>query len=242
MNVKKHPGFILAVDYSFFQKHPDFGYGVTYYPTASFINEVASSLVLREREHLDNSVNPEGHKGDQKYRQLLPYVIIRRTDENGVVRYLPYRRTSGVGESRLAGNVSIGFGGHIDLNDIVTNADSSIDLVEVIRQATTRELDEEVRFLSEIDELEIPATNIKQCFGDLFILDNANDVGKLHVGLIMTVDLDMYANATTKEDELASMDWKTAEELLNSELQLENWTWLYLGQQHPSLVTSKNPD
>ena len=50
---------------------------------------------------------------DPSFKQLIPYVIFRHTDDDGTVRILHYARGSGGGESRLHAKLSIGIGGHI---------------------------------------------------------------------------------------------------------------------------------
>ncbi len=153
--VKKHPQFVLAVDNAYFSNSiclPPSGEGwpllafadsVNVYSYDHFVQDVVSQLVICEREMLDNSICIEDStvspsdtlpRGNPYYRQVLPYVVARQKQPDGSYVYYRYRRTKGVGESRLAGNGSIGYGGHVDLADIVHH-NSVIDLPETLALA-----------------------------------------------------------------------------------------------------------
>lgn len=180
---------------------------------------VQSSIVIGERAALEK---------DQTVRQVLPYVILSQFDESaGCMKYVPYRRTKMVGESRLAGNVSVGFGGHIDLADVY-HENSVVDLIATIGHSLNRELDEEVEFSidgkepSEEDAFELSLLNVG------IIIDDSNEVGKVHMGVVINGQLPAGFSATCAEKELESMEMMTASELLNSGLPLENWTRIAL--------------
>lgn len=217
---KKHKQFILAMEQAYFADHPKFGQGIVKYPAGPWLEEIQSHLIIAERHMLET--NP-------KYRQLLPYVILQRRGVDGVMRFLPYRRMSGVGESRLVGNVSVGYGGHIDLQDMSFCDESIVYLHTTIRDAIFRELDEELRFSNTATETQVSAeagTAIQ--YGNAFILDDSNEVGKVHVGIVIEALLKQDVRATSAEAALESMPAMTASELLDSGLPLENWTRLYL--------------
>lgn len=81
---------------------------------------------------------------DERYRQFIPYVSIWGTDNTVLV----YRRPGkGEGESRLQGQRSIGFGGHVDQPDYAAQGlptpDVRIDPVSHLHGAMVRELQEE---------------------------------------------------------------------------------------------------
>lgn len=222
MSSIKHPQFILAADAAFFKNGSFETSGLSRFSATLFLQDVQSSLVVAQRARLEK---------DEQYRQLLPYVIIRKasTTPNEFI-YYPYQRLNGVGEEKLAGMVSIGYGGHIDLNDIIVDSNSVIDLRQTIFDATERELDEEVvlngtppLIRTEFDK------NIQ--FDNTFIVDSSVEVNKFHAGIIMTNTIASYRNIDTKEKELKFLQPMTAKELLESGLPLESWTEIYLRAQ-----------
>uniref|UniRef100_A0AAU6W0K7 Nudix hydrolase domain-containing protein n=1 Tax=Pseudomonas phage Nican01 TaxID=3138540 RepID=A0AAU6W0K7_9CAUD len=176
------------------------------------IELVQEGIVIGQREALEK---------DESVRQVLPYVILSQFDESaGVMKYIPYRRTKLVGESRLAGNVSVGFGGHIDLDDVVSKG-SVVDLIATIGQAVGRELQEEVIF-SGMDGADISLFSVGM------ILDNSDEVGKVHLGVVMNAQLPPGATAVCAEEELESLRPMTARELLDSGLPIESWSRIAL--------------
>ncbi len=217
---KKHPQFILAMDASYFTNHPTFEFkqGFNVFPSEDFIKEAQSHLVIRERETLEK---------DPTYRQVLPYVIVRQRNSDGKILYQPYRRTSMVGESRLAGNVSIGYGGHIDYDDIATDQDTPgvVNLYQTIFLAAAREVQEELNTRDHANTTMF--NNTPLTFPGYFILDDTNEVGKVHVGVIMFLDLPDNIDLDINEEELTYMPQMTAEQLAASDLPIENWSRIF---------------
>lgn len=171
-------------------------------------------LTIRQREHLEN---------DATYRQIIPYIMVSVKGEDGIVRFAPYVRTAAGGESKLHNNVSIGFGGHIDLAD-VAHIESTIDLVETVAQAAMRELAEELRFvrLGDGETWEMPV-------GDIGVLiDDSNEVGKVHMGVVLTCIVPHQVGVESNEDAIEVLPLMTASQLLESGLPLENWTRIVL--------------
>lgn len=233
MTAKKHPQFILAATKLFFdafKAKQESQSSIFEYNYTELLEDIQSHLIIGERHSLE--LNSD-------YRQILPYVIVRENDGSGVTKYVTYRRTSKVGEQRLAGNVSIGFGGHIDLSDIVYDNKSVISLSATIQSAAMREYAEELELIdSSVVETENTTEYYKGDFiiGELLILDDSNSVGKVHAGFIMIVDLPLNCKMTTVEEELESLPSMTAQELLSSDLPLENWTKIYL--EHVTLLAT----
>lgn len=105
---------------------------------------------------------------DSRYKQIIAYVVLRHVD-----RVFHYRRSSAVGEPRLAGLRSVGVGGHLNADDVAGVVD-----VGSLRRAIRRELTEEV------DLAEQPSVRFIGV-----INDDSTDVGKVHVGLVALADL-----------------------------------------------------
>ena len=60
------------------------------------------------------SFKPRGAmETDPRYKQLIPYVLMQWTDDDGKVHLFTYTRGGGGGESRLHAKRSVGIGGHI---------------------------------------------------------------------------------------------------------------------------------
>lgn len=163
--------------------------------------------------------------GDNAYRQLLPYVTFRRGDQ-----VLPYLRGKGVGENRLAGNASVGWGGHIDIIDLVFDANSVIDVVATVMKNIKRELSEEMRCFTLADNAgDINLLEAGELVFTGFINDNSNEVGRLHLGLTFDFIMKDGYDATAREEELRILPWQTKEELRAMPgVTLESWTDLRL--------------
>lgn len=178
------------------------------------------------RAHLDkrdNGQDDEGRilpSGDTDYWQILPYLSVEH-DEKPFL----YRRTKKVGESRLAGNTSIGVGGHVAIDEMDIDCDvgfdvpafsSADDLNYVILRSIEREIEEELG-------VTIDANNAQDI---CFIVDHSNDVGKLHLGLGMRIAVDEPVSCA--EEELESIGHLSFSELEMMDSH-ENWTKFLLG-------------
>ena len=59
---------------------------------------------------------------DASFKQLIPYVLFRFTDDEGTVQLFQYTRGKGQGEKRLHSKRSVGIGGHICSLDATVEA------------------------------------------------------------------------------------------------------------------------
>lgn len=170
----------------------------------------------------DNGQDSEGRilpLGDPDYWQILPYICVEYDDKPFL-----YRRSKKVGESRLAGNTSIGVGGHVAVDDIdiecevgfdIPAFNSKRDLKKVIMASIEREIDEELGVI-------IDARNAEDI---CFIVDHSNDVGKLHLGLGMRIAVEDPVSCA--EQELESIGHLSIAELRMMDGH-ENWTKILL--------------
>lgn len=232
----KHPQFIVAT----LNSHcVESGLQDGYNPSddiavQAFNDNLLDALIIARRNRLDgkpNYVQGQGfefdYSGDRDFRQLLPYtVLVCNVDCQDYL--LTYQRGQGVGESRLAGNASVGFGGHVDLADVVSNDKSEINIQATLRDAALRELTEELRFVGQ--DANFIRDSAREYPGGI-LFDNSNDVGKLHVGLVAFYCLPAALNPLSlqvecAEEELTMIGWKTPEELLATDLNAESWTRL----------------
>ncbi|MDU0812733.1 hypothetical protein [Bacillus siamensis] len=143
---------------------------------------------------------------DPRFKQPIPYVVIRRDDEVFV-----YERLAGGGESRLHNKLSLGFGGHMN------PMEGAASFAEVLKQNTDRELAEELHIL-EKDKQNIVTLGL--------INDDENSVGKVHIGILSALQLAPGAQVEVKEKEQIAGRWMKVKELKEEDVyqRLETWS------------------
>ena len=267
----KHPQSILAVEAQPFVKELNLKEGFNVLSEDLFLRAATRHFIVALRDQLDNKrtelqdvvdqinyiadlhgielefKNPPPliqYNGDRTKLQLLPYLVFVEHGYDGNPRIARYQRGKGVGESRLAGNNSIGYGGHPDLCDVLTNADilnlngdedliteedeSTVNVRASLYSGMRREIEEEVEKFSQ----ETPTPSFMG-----LILDRSNDVGHLHLGVVYGVDLFVGEQAIPREEQLIKLDSLTVQELVDDE-NLESWSKIIA--QH--LLTQVNAD
>lgn len=143
---------------------------------------------------------------DPRFKQPIPYVVIRRDDEVFV-----YERLAGGGESRLHNKLSLGFGGHMN------PMEGAVAFSEVLKQNTDRELAEEL-YIREEDKQNIVTLGL--------INDDENDVGKVHIGILSALQLASAAQVEVKEKDQIAGRWMKLSELKEENVyqRLEAWS------------------
>ncbi|ASF55236.1 putative protein ymaB [Bacillus velezensis M27] len=143
---------------------------------------------------------------DPRFKQPIPYVVIRRDDEVFV-----YERLAGGGESRLHNKLSLGFGGHMN------PMEGAASFLEVLKQNTDRELAEEL-YIREEDKQNIVTLGL--------INDDENDVGKVHIGILSALQLAPAAQVEVKEKDQIAGRWMKLSELKEENVyhRLEAWS------------------
>ncbi|MBA5710380.1 hypothetical protein DT036_04400 [Bacillus velezensis] len=143
---------------------------------------------------------------DPRFKQPIPYVVIRRDDEVFV-----YERLAGGGESRLHNKLSLGFGGHMN------PMEGAASFSEVLKQNTDRELAEEL-YIREEDKQNIVTLGL--------INDDENDVGKVHIGILSALQLAPAAQVEVKEKDQIAGRWMKLSELKEENVyqSLEAWS------------------
>jgi predicted NUDIX family phosphoesterase len=139
---------------------------------------------------------------DPSYKQVVPYVVVRRG-----VEVLMYRRSPAGGEERLRQQWSIGVGGHVETQDI------SLAFPKNHRVAVDRAACREVREETGID-LVGPGLPVG------VVNDEETDVGRCHVGIVYEVDIG--AAEVKYGPELHSAAFLLPERIEVG--QLENWS------------------
>lgn len=107
---------------------------------------------------------------DETWLQLLPYIVVN-TDDNSVFMYT---RGGGGAEARLHGNYSVGVGGHVDIAPLNIG-----ELLSVLQLEASREIMEEI-------EIDVQHTDLTPTH---FICDPTNPVGRVHLGLLIGIQL-----------------------------------------------------
>ncbi|MBN2845537.1 MAG: phosphoesterase [Deltaproteobacteria bacterium] len=137
---------------------------------------------------------------DYQYKQLIPYIIL--SHDNTI---FSYRRGKLLNEKRLAGNYSIGLGGHVSVNDV--------DLFEVsYHEAMLRELTEEVEIRTNYTQTIVAMLN-----------DDSNDVGRVHIGIIYFFDL-KYPAVFPKEKSINEPEFISIPSLIKNVERYESWS------------------
>jgi predicted NUDIX family phosphoesterase len=174
---------------------------------------------------------------DEDFVQPIPYVVMRKGDN-----VLAYTRGQAGGEGRLHDKVSVGFGGHIDLEDIARTEDGAIDLKGSVWMAVIRELLEElgieIPVIERIDDTWAIQEDVAAALTFRYVISSdASAVDRVHVGLCCVVDYGALVAADVElkhEDAIENAQWANPWELLrrhtDGEIQLETWSELVLTQ------------
>lgn len=189
-----------------------------------FYSHAAPWVVIGQRERLEM---------DNNIRQILPYTILSRLRQ-GVEEFFLYQRTHKVGESRLGGKISVGLGGHIDLDDVVFK-DNIINLQATVEAANIREFCEEVVATTN-DDQDIDLAQVFTLTSDKFeirnvgfINDKSDAVGQVHFAVVNAIRVPADWQFVCREDELVTYGWYTASEALERfGAQLESWSNIVL--------------
>jgi predicted NUDIX family phosphoesterase len=221
----KHPQHILAFEKATFGIEPLSGF--IQMPPKELFESAGKSLFIGRRAELET---------DERFGQALPYIVMyqRPTEFQTSPRVFTYQRTTKVGEERLAGALSVGGGGHVDIADVALNG-SVIDVVLTFARAIARELNEEFVFkhpgshnMLSFDQVRATHTDFFPKFVGL-INDTSNAVGRVHYGMVMAMEVPHGFEPRCREEELTTIGWTLPSETLAlGEGALENWSQLVL--------------
>ena len=129
------------------------------------------------------------------YKQIIPYVVIRRDDA-----FYLLQRTPKQTEARLHHKLSIGVGGHI-------NPDTP-ELLDGLQ----KELEEEVEVSGDYDLSFVGILN-----------DDSTEVGSVHLGAVFVLDAHA-GDVQVRETEKMTGRWVERAELARLREQLESWS------------------
>jgi predicted NUDIX family phosphoesterase len=149
---------------------------------------------------------------DRTVIQLVSVFVVRFQD-----KYLTYKRTKRLPESRLHGYYSLAFGGHLNPDDLrpllnIFDPDLASPLL-------LRELGEELR-------LDPQAAPILEYRGLLY--DDSRDVSKQHLGITYDVFLGSNQFEIGERGFLMDAKFETLEHVVSRQEEFENWSWILI--------------
>lgn len=141
---------------------------------------------------------------NQNYKQPIPYAVLQKGDQ-----VFGYKRLKKGGEKRLHDQLSIGVGGHM-------NAIKDTNFWEAVAENLRRELTEELFISTSNLNLEIVG----------LINDDLNEVGKVHLGVLLVVKLPEIAEVSVRETDQLEGFWLHKKDFDNPEVfnLLESWS------------------
>ncbi len=145
---------------------------------------------------------------NETFRQIIPYVVLQV--DGKIISYL---RTPAGTDQRLHGRRSIGFGGHVELCDLVVK-NGTIDLIATLENAALREVHEE-----------IGALHVVHRSWRGILVDNRTSVGRVHIGIASYWQLDR-APRISHEATIGDVQLNPANAI--SSMALEHWSALVL--------------
>lgn len=143
---------------------------------------------------------------DPNFKQLIPYMVIYSKD-----KVFCYKRTKKSGEKRLHDLYSLGIGGHINPSDSNECPEKRFE------NGMFRELSEEV-------DIKPPYSNM--FYG--FINDNSNDVGKVHFGVCMIIQVQSTESVKLIDPVLKSGEFEEIHVVKKNSDLFENWSKLVI--------------
>lgn len=155
------------------------------------------STITTHQEYMQRSLA----ETDPSYKQIIPYMVFTFAN-----KYFVMQRKSTASEQRLAGKLSLGIGGHMRQEDIIG---------KTIFDWAKREFEEEVSYTG---SLKISTLGI--------LNDDTNDVGKVHIGLVLLLQGDN--DKISIKDEHKNGVLLTKQECLNQKNAMESWSQLIL--------------
>lgn len=146
---------------------------------------------------------------DPGFKQLIPYCVLTRKGGEGL-EVFAYKRLAGGGERRLYGRISLGVGGHMNVVPSLTAPAESL-----IRESL-REIGEEVWLETTGDPRPVPIGLIN---------DERDDVGRVHIGVLLELRLPRGAQVQVRELTRLSGDWMSVATLAmpGYRVRLEGW-------------------
>jgi predicted NUDIX family phosphoesterase/dephospho-CoA kinase len=193
-------------------------------PRSNVESEVLSSanLIAMDRRKAEMS---------DEYKQVLVYVMVRRRNQ-----ILAYRRGKySLTDRMLVGSDCVGFGGHVDNNDIDLFSKDSIG----IKHAVARELLEELT-VPPVDRERLLLGNGISIVG--YLNDDSSAVGRRHFAVIVeywVANEGDWDQPLRGEESITKLRWLGVDENLPNAQQFEYWSQLVLRRFLPSTLSTE---
>jgi predicted NUDIX family phosphoesterase len=188
---------------------------------------INAHLSIRQRQLLEN---------DASFLQILPYTLIGYRNALGEVHMTTYYRKKGHGEERLEGNMSFGWGGHVEIEDLAWRENGDLDFDQTVFQNLVRELGEECIFIDTRTGEEVSVHDLVPSLNALvaqgFILDERNDVGKHHLALVNLLVLPGYIKLVKREKEHLQGEVMSVDQLLAAIASFEPWSEIIINSHY----------
>lgn len=146
-------------------------------------------------------------ESDERFCQIVSYVIIRQNNS-----LLTYRRSPAAGEDRLHGKLSCGIGGHVGAEDLCLSR-CEIDGLATVFRAADREV---------FEELSAPNPKKKGILGVLW--DDANPVGRVHVGIVAIWDFAHDDLISSIDPGIADVGFMEPDLIVKNSVNAETWS------------------
>lgn len=162
------------------------------------------------------------------FRHPIPYALIHRYNEaKNQIEFFVYQRTKQVGEQLLAGNHSIGGGGHPEAQSMRFYPNWTLNAKEALISSLIDELDEEFIWGGKTFQELVRDTAITFS-QEGFIRDDVNAVGQQHLGIVYSIGVPPHIDVECREAELLTVGWRTLEEIVDpaSGFNLERWSYI----------------
>ncbi|MBP6870085.1 hypothetical protein KBC04_04335 [Candidatus Babeliales bacterium] len=155
------------------------------------------SIITEHQQYLERYLAEK----DVSFKQIIPYMIF-----NFENKYFVMERKATASEQRLAGKLSLGIGGHMRQEDMEG---------KTIFDWAQREFEEEIIYTGNLTISTLGILN-----------DDTNDVGKVHLGLVLLLKGDN--DQIFIKDEHKSGVLLSKEECLEKFNRMESWSQLIL--------------
>ena len=176
-------------------------------------------------------------ENEPAYLQLIPYITLISvdTEKQSQVIY-KYVRGTASNEDRLINKLSIGLGGHIE-----TIPNDEVSIYHVIAETIVRELSEEVGLPYDTGKITM-LENLLSAGACPLIYSDFDDVGKVHLGLQIILQVDFNIQLDPDKVEVTQAGFATTKELVaemtSGNSVLEDWSIITLSR----IITATNQE
>lgn len=183
-------------------------------------NHIEKFFITMRRGHATDDPTPKENNAEINfdYKQPIPYAVVKKGHKVFV-----YERLAGGGEVRLQGKLSLGVGGHMNKTEDSFNMSLLGNL--------QRELNEELN-------IDLPAEGVMHLETIGFINNELDEVGKVHLGILVVVNLPEGTEVTVRETDQLKGHWVSIAQLaedMSIYERLEAWSQIAVDELYKSV-------